>query len=97
MRWSARALVLCMSAQAFGSDWAILENHTFRFKDPMNTQRRFILLRLDEAPIKGSLAQLMYITAPSRGVDPLESGSHAAAAQQHGCRTPKYVDQLLCS
>src|SRR5438046_1598864 len=57
----SRVLVLCMSAQAFGSDWAQLEAGTFRFRDPLNKERRFISLRLDEAPIKGSLAQFVYI------------------------------------
>src|SRR5712692_5310893 len=57
----SRVLVLCMSAQAFGSDWAQLESGTFRFRDPLNKERRFIPLRLDEAPIKGSLAQFLYI------------------------------------
>jgi hypothetical protein len=58
----ARAvLVLCMSAHAFGSDWAQLEAGTFRFRDPLNKERRFIPLRLDDAPIKGSLAQFLYI------------------------------------
>lgn len=58
----SRILVLCMSAHAFGSDWAQLENYTFRFRDPMNKERRFIPLRLDETPIKGSLAQFLYIS-----------------------------------
>jgi hypothetical protein len=57
----SRVLVLCMSAQAFGSDWAQLEAGTFRFRDPLNKERRFIPLRLDKAPIKGSLAQFLYI------------------------------------
>src|SRR5712692_2763799 len=57
----SRVLVLCMSAQAFGSEWAQLEAGTFRFRDPLNKERRFIPLRLDEAPIKGSLAQFLYI------------------------------------
>ena len=56
-----RVLVLCMSAHAFGSDWAHLESYTFRFRDPLNKERRFIPLRLDAAPIKGSLAQFLYI------------------------------------
>src|SRR5271165_5147749 len=47
----SRVLVLCMSAHAFGSDWAQLEAGTFRFRDPLNQERRFIPLRLDEAPI----------------------------------------------
>ncbi len=57
----SRLLVLCMSANAFGSDWAQLEAGTFRFRDPQNKERRFIPLRLDEATIKGSLAQFLYI------------------------------------
>ena len=57
----SRVLVLCMSAHAFGSDWARLEAGTFRFRDPLNHDRRFIPLRLDDAPIKGSLAQFHYI------------------------------------
>ncbi len=44
---ASRVLVLCMSANAFGSDWAALEAGTFRFRDPMNRERRFIPLRLD--------------------------------------------------
>src|SRR5215213_9942400 len=54
-------LLLCMSAHAFGSDWAQLESQTFRFRDPLNKQRRFIPLRLDDAPLKGTLAQFLYI------------------------------------
>src|SRR5260370_5513840 len=57
----SRVLVLCMSANAFGSDWALLESGTFRFRDPLNKERRFIPLRLDDAPIKGSLAQFLYV------------------------------------
>ena len=57
----SRVLVLCMSANAFGSDWAQLESGTFRFRDPLNKERRFIPLRLDDAPIKSSLAQFLYI------------------------------------
>ncbi len=54
-------LVLCMSVAAFESDWAKLESHTFRFRDPLNHNRRLIPLRLDDTPIKGSLAQFSYI------------------------------------
>src|SRR5687768_10514609 len=57
----SRVLVLCMSANAFGSDWAQLESHTFRFRDPLNKGRRFIPVRLDGASIKGSLPQFLYI------------------------------------
>ncbi len=57
----SRVLVLCMSANAFGSVWAQLEAGTFRFRDPLNKDRRFIPLRLDDAPIRGSLTQFLYI------------------------------------
>ncbi len=57
----SRVLALCMSTHAFSSDWAQLESQTFRFRDPLNKDRRFIPLRLDDAPIKGSLAQFLYI------------------------------------
>ena len=57
----SRMLVLCMSANAFGSDWSKLEAGTFRFRDPLNKERRFIPLRLDDTPIKGSLVQFSYI------------------------------------
>ena len=57
----SRVLVLCMSKNAFGSDWAGLESQTFRYRDPQNKNRRFIPLRLDNTPIKGSLGQFLYI------------------------------------
>jgi len=63
----SRVLVLCMSAHAFGSEWAQLEAGTFRFRDPLNKERRFIPLRLDAAAIKGSLAQFSYINWLSKG------------------------------
>lgn len=57
----SRILILCMSTHSFSSDWVKLESGTFRFRDPLNKERRFIPLRLDDAPIKGSLAQFLYI------------------------------------
>src|ERR1019366_7280787 len=59
---NSRELGLRMSAHAFGSDWAQLESGTYRFRDPLNKERRFIPLRLDDAPTKGSLAQFLYIS-----------------------------------
>src|ERR1035438_588194 len=52
----SRVLVLCMSANAFGSDWAQLEAGTFRFRDPLERERRLIPLRLQDSPLKGGLA-----------------------------------------
>jgi TIR domain len=39
---NSRVLVLGMSKNAFGSNWAQLESQTFRFRDPLNSNRRFI-------------------------------------------------------
>jgi len=58
----SRVLVLCMSANAFGADWARLEANTFRFRDPLNKERRFIPVRFDDAPIRGSLVQFVYVS-----------------------------------
>lgn len=53
----------CMSANAFGSDWAQLEAGTcgrgnLPFRDPLNQERRLLPLRLDDAPIKGSNSRI---------------------------------------
>lgn len=57
----SRVLVLCMSANAFDSEWAQLQSQTLRFRDPLNFGRRFVLVRLDETKPKDSLAQVLYI------------------------------------
>ena len=48
----SRVLVLCMSAHAFGSDWAQLEAGTcgrgnLPFRDPLNQERRSSISRFD--------------------------------------------------
>src|SRR6185369_3732567 len=63
----SRVLVLCLSQHAVGADWPQLEAGTFRFRDPLNKERRFIPLRLDEVPIKGALAHFSYIYWLTKG------------------------------
>jgi hypothetical protein len=41
------------------SDFGFAQLGPFRFRDPLNQERRFIPLRLDDTPIKGSLAQFL--------------------------------------
>ena len=48
----SRILVIIMSCHAFESDWVTLERHTALFRYPANRERRFIPLRLDNAPVK---------------------------------------------
>ena len=66
----SRILALCMSENAFGSDWAQLESGTFRFRDPLNKERRFLPLRLDETDPRGSLAQFLYIDWRAKSREP---------------------------
>src|SRR5215510_11984482 len=79
----SRVLVLCMSVQAFGSDWARLEAGTFRFRDPLNKERRFIPLRLDEAPSKAPWRNSCTSTGYPRTVSrSMRSSSKPAGRQQ---------------
>jgi small GTP-binding protein len=78
----SRVLVFCMSANVFGSEWATLESQTFRFRDPLNKERRFVPLRLDDSPIKGSLAQFLYINWLP------ENREQAYAKLLEACRPP---------
>ena len=58
---NSRTLILCISANAFGSDWPALESQIFRFRDPLNNDRGFIPVRLDGAELKGFLNQVFYL------------------------------------
>ena len=95
----SRTLLLCMSGNAFGSDWAQLESQTFRFRDPLNKERRFIPLRLDEAPLKGSLAQFLYINwrHPERELEygKLLDACRAPKAKQHGLHLIPATNEIV--
>jgi small GTP-binding protein len=84
----SRMLVLCMSVNAFDSDWAQLEAGTYRFRDPLNKERRFIPLRLDDASIKGSLAQFLYINWFP------QDQSQAYPKLLEACRPPEQTTEL---
>ena len=58
---NSRLLLLCISAHALGADWVLLESQSFRFRDPLNKERRLIPLRLDDAEIRGSVAQFRHL------------------------------------
>jgi WD40 repeat protein/DNA-directed RNA polymerase subunit RPC12/RpoP len=57
----SRTLVLMLSSKVSTSEWVTFESQTILFIDPLNPQRRFIPLRLDDAEIKGTLKQFAYI------------------------------------
>src|SRR5262249_9194047 len=57
----ARTMIFCISKNGFLSDWTALEHQTALFRDPTNSQRRFIPLRLDDSAIPAELKQFAYI------------------------------------
>jgi small GTP-binding protein len=98
----SRSLVLCMSANAFASEWAALESQTFRFRDPLNRRRRFLPLRLDDAPIKGSLAQFMFIDWRKESeenysslVDACRAAARPAVVDTEGLAPPLFTTDMV--
>jgi hypothetical protein len=57
----SRVLLFCNSEHAVGSAWAKVELQTFRFRDPLNRERRYVVLRLDDTPLTATLAPFLYI------------------------------------
>jgi len=57
----SRTLIMCMSAAYFGSEWGALEHNTLLFRDPTNTQRRFIPLLVEDCTRPDVIAQFAYI------------------------------------
>ena len=50
-----------MSKDAFGSDWVTLERQAALGRDPMNKDRRYFLLLLDDTDIPDLLSHFIYI------------------------------------
>jgi len=55
--------VLCISANAFGSDRAQLKADPFRLRIPLNKERHFISLRIDNAQLKASITSTQHTAA----------------------------------
>jgi WD40 repeat protein len=58
---TSRTLILCMSKAAFGSDWIGLERSTVLFRDPANTERRFVPLLLTDCERPDTLRRFKYV------------------------------------
>ncbi|HEU0299112.1 MAG TPA: TIR domain-containing protein [Longimicrobium sp.] len=58
---AARTLVLCLSPAALGSNWVALERSTVLFRDPVNAERRFIPLLLDDCDLPDTLRRYRYV------------------------------------
>jgi len=57
----SRVLLMMLSKNFEDSDWAEYETGSFLFRDPKNTERRFIPVRLDSFPVRESLRQFAYL------------------------------------
>jgi TIR domain len=57
----SRVLLFCNSEHVVGSAWAKFELQTFQFRDPLNRERRYVVLRLDDTPLTATLAPLLYV------------------------------------
>jgi hypothetical protein len=58
---ASRTLLLCLSPAALGSDWVTLERGTGLFRDPLNTERRFIPLLLADCKLPDTLRRYKYV------------------------------------
>lgn len=57
----SRVLVLCMTPDAFKSEWVRLERNSATFRDPGNHTRRFVPLLMEDCTIPAVLRRLKYI------------------------------------
>jgi 8-oxo-dGTP pyrophosphatase MutT (NUDIX family) len=58
---NSRVMLLCMSDNAFKSDWTGMENAVFRFRDPLNKNRRFIPVKMGNCEIPDAFRCLKYV------------------------------------
>lgn len=54
----SRVLLLVASKNSLGKAWTRLEKQTLIFRDPLNQERRFVPLRLDDTPFPENLRQV---------------------------------------
>lgn len=57
----SRALVLCMTVNTFGSEWVQMELGTVMFRDPVNSERRFLPLLMADCEIPDNIRGYAYI------------------------------------
>lgn len=57
----SRAFILAMSTHTFAVDWLTVERRTQLFRDPVNVERRFIPLRLDDSEVMEGLKPYHYL------------------------------------
>nr|VFJ65524.1 MAG: CobQ/CobB/MinD/ParA nucleotide binding domain-containing protein [Candidatus Kentron sp. FW] len=58
---NARTLIFVMSSNVTGLEWATLERQTALFRDPANRGRRFVPLKIDDAPLPEPFKAYAYV------------------------------------
>ncbi|MEY3173216.1 MAG: hypothetical protein RLZZ436_1130, partial [Planctomycetota bacterium] len=58
---ASRVLVLCLSPEALGSAWVDLERSTALFRDPSNSERRFVPALLAHCQLPDTLKRYKYV------------------------------------
>jgi mannitol/fructose-specific phosphotransferase system IIA component (Ntr-type)/phosphotransferase system HPr-like phosphotransfer protein len=93
----SRIILLCMSKNSLGADWAGMETGTFRFRDPANLQRRFIPLRLDNSDIPAPLAQFAYVDWRTKSSDEYKKLLRTIKDSPALHATPLRTDEAIAS
>jgi hypothetical protein len=57
----SRTLLMCMSPHYIESEWGKLEHYSLLFRDPTNTQRRFIPVLIADCEPPDIIAQFLYV------------------------------------
>jgi small GTP-binding protein len=83
---ATRVLVLCLSPNALGSGWVGLERSTVLFRDPGNSQRRFLPVLLADCELPDTLRRYKY-------VDYRKDANSAFEELLGACRVPDEQDE----
>jgi len=96
----SRTLVLCISDHALNSDWVALERSTALFRDPTNSERRFIPVMLTDCKLPDALRRYKHLDlrkeAPaitSQLVAACRPG-HQSGTKRHGKRSAE-LERLI--
>lgn len=88
----SRVLIFFASKHSLGSDWARIERSTAAFRDPINTARRFLIVRLDETPLPEVISGFLNLTWPSLEEAQTSSIDHlVSACLNKNTATPKVI------
>lgn len=89
---AARVQILCLSPEALGSEWVTLERNTVLFRDPNNSQRRFVPLLLADCELPDTLRRYKYVDYRDQNrtaFDELLSACQSDIAEKHAATKSK--------